>query len=94
MVFSETAVVLSHPHKSRAIQIVLIKYRMISSYHPYHLLVDFGLVTRSLFFFLFSFFSRSFYELISDSQTPGIEVTGIFTLGVGNLNVFYVYDTR
>jgi hypothetical protein len=38
--FAGTSVVLSHPHKSRAIQIVLIKYRMITSYLPYHLLVD------------------------------------------------------
>ena len=38
--FAGTSVVLSHPHKSSAIQIVLIKYRMITSYLPYHLLVD------------------------------------------------------
>ena len=40
--FAETAGVLSQLHKSRAINIVLIKYRMISSYLSYHLLVDLG----------------------------------------------------
>jgi hypothetical protein len=38
--FACTSLAPSHPHKSRATQIILIKYRMITRYLPYHLLVD------------------------------------------------------